>query len=323
MKLPNGYGSVSKLAGKRRKPYAARITVEWTPEGKQIKKYLGYYRTRQEAMKALSDYAQNPFDLASHDITFADLYERWAKAKFKGENIPSQYISAYQNAQPLHDMTFSEIRKRHIQGVIDGLEKGFVTARRVKTLCSQMSKYAIDQELISTNYAALVELPKQVQSDIHKPFTREELENLWEMKDDPTVRIALILCYTGMRPIELLKTKEENIRLNERYMIGGVKTEAGIDRAIPIAEKIYPLVVSFLSEDRITYKKLLKSWKHTPALSDHLPHDGRHTCATMMDDADIPLKIRQQILGHTSKDITNRVYTHKTIQQLVDAINLI
>ncbi len=40
-------------------------------------------------------------------------------------------------------------------------------------------------------------------------------------------------------------------------------------------------------------------------------------------DADIPLKIRQQILGHTSKDITNRVYTHKTIQQLIDAINRI
>ncbi len=52
-----------------------------------------------------------------------------------------------------------------------------------------------------------------------------------------------------------------------------------------------------------------------------LPHDGRHTCATLMDDADIPLKIRQQILGHTSKDIINRVYTHKTIQQLIDAIN--
>lgn len=52
-----------------------------------------------------------------------------------------------------------------------------------------------------------------------------------------------------------------------------------------------------------------------------LPQDGRHTCATLIDDADIPLKIRQQILGHTSKDIINRVYTHKTIQQLIDAIN--
>lgn len=323
MKLPNGYGSVSKLAGKRRKPYAARITVEWTPEGKQVKKYLGYYRTRQEAMKALSDYAQNPFDLAAHDITFAELYDRWAKVKFKGEKIPFQYTSAYQNAKPLHDMTFADIRKRHIQGVIDTLEKGFVTARRIKTLCTQMSKYAIDQELITTNYAALVELPKHVQSDIHKPFTKEELGQLWEMKDDPIARIALILCYTGMRPTELLEVKKENVKLDERYLIGGVKTEAGKNRAIPISEKILSLMVLFLAEDRMTYDTLLYKWKRKNILSSHLPHDGRHTCATLMDDADIPLKIRQQILGHTSKDITNRVYTHKTIQQLVDAINRI
>lgn len=47
MKLPNGYGSVTKLPGRRRKPYAARITTHWTQDGKQQKKYLGYFKTRQ------------------------------------------------------------------------------------------------------------------------------------------------------------------------------------------------------------------------------------------------------------------------------------
>jgi integrase len=42
-----------------------------------------------------------------------------------------------------------------------------------------------------------------------------------------------------------------------------------------------------------------------------------------MDDAGVPLKTMQLILGHRSADITHRVYTHKTIQQLIDAINLI
>ena len=63
MKLPNGYGSVVNLGKRRRKPYAARITVGWSEDGKQKKKYLGYYKTRQEAMKALADYNENPFDL--------------------------------------------------------------------------------------------------------------------------------------------------------------------------------------------------------------------------------------------------------------------
>ena len=55
----------------------------------------------------------------------------------------------------------------------------------------------------------------------------------------------------------------------------------------------------------------------------YLPHDGRHTCATLLDNAEVSLKIQQMILGHTSKSITSRVYTHKTIRQLLDAINKI
>lgn len=76
MKLPNGYGSVVNLGKRRRKPYAARITVGWIEEGKQKKKYLGYYKTRQEAMKALADSNKNPFDLMAQDVTFADVYEK-------------------------------------------------------------------------------------------------------------------------------------------------------------------------------------------------------------------------------------------------------
>ena len=112
MKLPNGYGSVIKLGGKRRKPYAARITTSWTEDGKQEKKYLGYFKTRQEAMKALADYNENPFDLAAREITFADLYERWCKVKYKDKPVLGIYTAAYKKLEPLHNMKFSEIRKR-------------------------------------------------------------------------------------------------------------------------------------------------------------------------------------------------------------------
>lgn len=51
MKLPNGYGSVYKLPGKRRCPYRAIITERWqlnheTGAWKQKRKTLGYYETR-------------------------------------------------------------------------------------------------------------------------------------------------------------------------------------------------------------------------------------------------------------------------------------
>ena len=64
-------------------------------------------------------------------------------------------------------------------------------------------------------------------------------------------------------------------------------------------------------------------WDKSPLLANHLPHDGRHTCSTLPDDAEVPMKIKQLILGHSSHDITSKVYTHKTLEQLIEAINRI
>ena len=61
MKLPNGCGSVRKLSGNRRKPYTVVITMgfefdEKTGKNKQIRKYLGYFKTEDEALSALANY---------------------------------------------------------------------------------------------------------------------------------------------------------------------------------------------------------------------------------------------------------------------------
>jgi len=121
-------------------------------------------------------------------------------------------------------------------------------------------------------------------------------------------------------------------------MLGGLKTAAGKNRAIPIAEKIYQFIADWYNpqnEYLITdengehidnYDKLrYRYWERSPIIKqmDHLPHDGRHTCATLLNNAGITEVIIQKILGHAGKNITQKVYTHKTIQQLVDAINLI
>ena len=75
MKNPNGYGSVIKLSGKRRRPFAARITTGYDDNGKQIYKYLGYYETRKEAMRELSLYSANPYDIDLKSLTMQNIYE--------------------------------------------------------------------------------------------------------------------------------------------------------------------------------------------------------------------------------------------------------
>ncbi len=56
---------------------------------------------------------------------------------------------------------------------------------------------------------------------------------------------------------------------------------------------------------------------------DHKPHDCRHTFATLMDSTGANKVSIKPITGHASQDITDKVYTHKDIEQLKKAIDLI
>ena len=76
MRLPNGYGSVYKLSGNRRKPWAARKTVGFNDKGQPIYIYVGYYKTRGEALQGLAEY--NGYNLFANPstVTLRALYER-------------------------------------------------------------------------------------------------------------------------------------------------------------------------------------------------------------------------------------------------------
>ena len=75
MRLPNGYGSVYKLSGKRRKPFIARKTIGWDDNGKQIYRTIGYYETKKLALQSLADFNNNPYDVEVSTLTFSDIFD--------------------------------------------------------------------------------------------------------------------------------------------------------------------------------------------------------------------------------------------------------
>ena len=78
---------------------------------------------------------------------------------------------------------------------------------------------------------------------IHDRYSDEEIKTLWsKLYEINNVDIILIMIYTGLRPTELLEIQTENVHLDEKYMVGGMQTEAGKDRIIPLNDKIIPLV---------------------------------------------------------------------------------
>ena len=120
MKLPNGYGSIDKLSGKRRKPWRARKTRGWTDNGKQLYLIIGYFRTREEALTALANYNANPYDIENNSITFSEVYKKWSEEHFTEITLSATrtWKSAYKYCKPLYNMRFKDIRVEHLEGTI-------------------------------------------------------------------------------------------------------------------------------------------------------------------------------------------------------------
>lgn len=334
MRLPNSYGSVVKLGGNRRNPFGARITTHWVKGEKQKYKYIGYYATRKEAMMALAEYNKNPYDIDSNSITFEEVYEKWVKEnedKMNPRNLAA-YASAYRKTTDIQKIKFIDLRKSHLQGIIDDPKKGTSTKLKIKHLYGKLYRYALENDIVDKNYSEFVVVVDNEKHDKRKPFTDEEIKFLWsKVEENELIEIALILIYTGWRIQELLEITTENV--TDEYMIGGKKTKAGKDRKVPIADKIKPLIEkrrsgTFLIEKNgkpIAYQAFYKRWvKLMKELElDHIIHDTRHTTATLLARVNTPLLISQKILGHAPQNVTENVYVHTNIEEMAEWINKI
>lgn len=345
MRNPNGYGNISKLPGNRRKPYRVRITERWDIiEGeeklKQIYKPIGYYKTRPEAMRALAEYHKDPNHIEISSITFAEIYDKWSTEKFckTSKSSVGGYTAAYKLSGLLYAMAFVSIRKIHLQDVVDKCGRGHGTRKKIKVLFNQLYKYALENDIVNKDYSQFVNIGVNDSESNREPFTTEEIKILFDNENRMEyIDTALIMIYTGMRVGEMLEIKIANIDLENRTMKGGLKTAAGKNRIIPINKKILPYIEKrckagkeYLIEN--SKKKKMDYWTYKDSYflnvmeqlkMKHLPHDCRHTFATLMDNAGANKVSIKRIMGHASKDITDKVYTHKDIDELKKAIDML
>lgn len=271
MKLPNGYGSVTKLSGNRRKPYLARVTLGWitneqTGKTTQNRVPIGTYKTKKEALQALAEYGANPYDIQNNNLTLAELYQKWTEAYFPtlaGESSTRTITSAWKYCHPLYKMRVKDLRARHIKGV---MEDGYIISSRgknagqkvmaspgvkarIKSMFNLMLDYALEYEIVDKNYARTFDISediikeKEAATRGHIIFPPDEMKILWDNVDEIRfVDWILIQCYMGWRPQELATLQLADVNLDEWYMVAGTKTDAGKNRMVPIHTKIQPLV---------------------------------------------------------------------------------
>ena len=340
MKNPNGFGSEYKLAGKRRNPFVARKTTGWDDDGSQIITTVGYYKTRSDAMLALADYNSNPYTVNASTITFEDVYNIVAANKFDKISVSSAngYKASFKTAKSLHQMKFADIKTAHLQSVIDKCDLGHSTLRKIKVLYNQMYKYAMANDIISKDYSKFVEIGVDEKESSRRPFSNKEIQLLWDSLGRlDFIDTVLIMIYSGLRPGELVTIENANIDIENRIMRGGLKTAAGKNRIIPINKKILPFVKARFEEGNTflisnndgnqmsyyTYYDCKFKVIMEQLQLNHKPHDCRHTFATLMDNAGANKVAIKRIMGHASTDITDKVYTHKDVVELLKAIDLI
>jgi integrase len=343
MRLPNGYGSVYKLSGNRRKPWIARkskvIDDGELEKGKQIFETIGTYETKQKALQALAKYNEDPYDLHTDTISFKEVYDKWSEEHFQ-TIVPSAartWKSAYSHCKPIHNKKMNEIRVADLEGTIRDATVGGDTKMRMKSLFNMMFKYSMKHEIVDKNYAELCFVVKKERPSKEAiPFSENEISLLWNNLAFPFVDMVLIGIYSGWRPQELAILKTADIDLENNTMFGGIKTDAGKNRYVPIHPKILNLVKSNYNQDNeylfndengqqgqyMTYDKYRKRFNKVmeKLKLKHRPHETRHTFITLAKQYMMDEYILKLIVGHAIEDITEKVYTHRTMEQLQQEI---
>lgn len=357
-RLPNGFGQITKISGKNlRNPYRAMVTVGKTPTGTPIAKPLkpkAYFSTYNDAYKALVEYNKNPYDLDS-DIIIKELYERWL-ADYKAAKINTKsgvrtITSAWNYCSELYYMRVKDLRAHHIKDVMEHGEYTLKTGEtktpspntksKIKSMFNLMLDYALEREIVTINVARTFNISDKVLKEVkknkkkHIKFTEQEMRILWEnINAVPWADLVIIQCYSGWRPQELGLIELKNVDLDKKVFYGGMKTDAGVERMVPILPEIEPLVKKYYdqslklgstylfnctdmtytsSSTRLTYDRYSNRFDSViQALNlnpDHRPHDPRVQFASMAKEAGVDKYAVKKVIGHAITDLTESVYT--------------
>ena len=316
MRNANGMGSVYSLSTRKnkrklRKPWVARVSVNEHGE-RQRQKIIGYFETKVEALDALMLYNRDPQFIKNSEATVDAIFQMYIKehsekvSEIRIKNIQSQYKK---NFDPIKDKSIQSLTPLMLQSFMDSINKSSATKLAVKSLLKGIFKYALKLQIIKEDYSSLAEVGNREAVITRMVFTHD--------------------IYTGMRINEYLSLELKDYDVKEFTIRTGSKTEAGKNRLIPIHSKIRSLLYKVLNEEenKISYaifrNQFTKYLKKYDELGEHTIHDTRHTFASMLSTAGANDVAITKIIGHTDIATTNKIYTHKDIFELRQAVELL
>lgn len=312
-------------------------------------RYIGAYPTAKEAQQALESFL-NDARPDMYNITLDKLYQLWSSKHFETltDSGVFGYTSAYANLAPLHRRKMRDLKTTDFQKCIDDIAEKYSRSKleKVRQLCSQLCKFAMQNDVMDKNYAQFIVLPKEQKRE-KTIFSPNDRKILWEHADNNRVKLVLVLIYTGFRVGEISALSPKDIHLDEGYIIGGIKTKAGKNRVVPLPPSVpeiagfvrewlsapdtapfgvpaaslrqywfYPCLAELgLIEPPVFNRKNKKQEYRNPRLT---PHSTRHTFASLSAAAGMRPDALQKIIGHADYATTAEIYVHKNIETLIE-----
>ncbi|WP_313184065.1 tyrosine-type recombinase/integrase [Lacrimispora sp.] len=216
----------------------------------------------------------------------------------------------------------------------------YIIKGNIKALYNLLFDYAVFRRIVTENYARTF-TTNTSKGDCQKsregrPYTKDELAILWDNSGDLFIDMIIVQCYSGWRPGEVIILAVNNIDLENRTYTGGVKTSNGINRTVPIHPKVLPIIQKYYDEAidigrpmlfgrtqkfHGSYRYIENSFRNSLLKKEselgilgHVLHDGRHTFSTFAKEYGVDEYARKKFMGHSIKDLTDRVYTHMDIE---------
>lgn len=344
MRLPNGFGSITHLAGNRRRAWAVRKTID----GHQ--KYIAFFSAYNDALSYLADYNKNLVVYMPSIVTFADVYRLDMRERRRriASVTAKNYSIAFAKCASIADCPLQSISVADLQAVITRMSQasiGYAEQKKVRQVMHNVYKYAVKYQLLppSGDISRFVDVDMPRPKYEKQPFIMRQLNRVKAIADDEQNQLSrwakcvVMMCYSGPRPSEFLHVQKSDVKLYSRtYKIRHSKTKAGQNRLVPISKKVLAYYQWWMSQpgktlistsdgEPLTYSQFRRYFNSvmTAAHCHHTPHECRHTCATWLDDKGANKIAIKRILGHAIQDVTDGIYTHKNVRQLKKAIDLL
>lgn len=320
MRRANGTGTICKLSGNRRRPWAVKLPDGFTEAGNVKYRYHSYHKSKKAAQQALARYIDDPYAMSKY--TLKELYDEWyaTKEDLKAEGTLRNYRAAIKHMEPLWDEKVQNIDRAMLQRFYSSLDATPSIIGNIRKLMQGLINYAVKNKnilpisMINVHKALDLTTEKQNNEIIHTVIPRDVRRRLWAHRDDDFVRLILVYIFTGCRYSELRKLTPECC--HDNYIeIKQAKTAAGI-RIVPLSDLVKQLLPVMAVPP---YSSFLLKFKEI--LPEYTPHDTRHTFITMMTEAGIDERIIKSIVGHSRGRNVTELYTHITLEAKLDAVN--